>query len=80
MKEIKTYARGAVISSLAAVVILTRIANCAGRAEMGGAASIIGYISILAMASCAIMLWIKCVKKYVEFVIGQKMSEAGTGK
>jgi hypothetical protein len=80
MKEIKTYARGAVISSLAVVIILTRIANCAGRAEMGGAASIIGYISILAMASCAIMLWIKCVKKYVHFVIEQKMGNIVTEK
>ena len=80
MNEIKNYAKSAAASSLVVVSFLTTSVHDAGKAAEGNVRFIIKDIAILVIAYCAIMLWIKCVKKYVHFVIEQKMGNIVTEK
>jgi Na+/alanine symporter len=78
MNEIKKSVMGATSSSLAVAIFLIMLATDNG--PRNDVSSIIFYIAILVLTYCTIMQWIKCVRKYVDFAIGQKINEVATKK
>jgi len=80
MNEIKKSVRGAASSSLAVVIFLIILATDAGKVTRSDILSITIFIAIVGLTYCTIMQWIKCVRKYVDFAIGQKMGEVVTEK
>ncbi len=77
MNEIKKSVRGAATSSLLVVIFLIVMATDADKVT---STSVIMGITTFVMACIVVTQWIKCVRKYVDFVIKQKMEEVVTGK
>lgn len=77
MNEIKKSVWGAATSSLLVVIFLIVMATDADKVT---STSVIMGIATFVMACIVVTQWIKCVRKYVDFVITQKMEEVVTGK
>jgi len=75
MNEIKKSVKRAASLSFAVVLFLILLATDKGKVARSDISSTLFLIAILVLTYYTIMQWIKCVRKYVDFAIGQKMSE-----